>query len=133
MCARQREETGGSAQVHFTFASRRPLAKTVEGRREMLNIFELLSQGTIVAWDEEKGLIVLWNTNLTLRLFRGQPIELNNGNNIEVCYALFEEIECFVMNERETRYSKKFGAVTQFQKITLKRATKEAQKWLERL
>jgi hypothetical protein len=104
----------------------------------MLNIFELLSQGTIVAWDEEKGLIVLWNTNLTLRLFRGQPIELNNGNNIEVCYALYDEIEAHTMNERVRKYKEefspgKFRSMREYQKITLKRATKEAQKWLERL
>lgn len=36
----------------------------------MLTIWDLLAQGEIVAHDKEMGLIVLWNTNETLRMFR---------------------------------------------------------------
>lgn len=36
----------------------------------MLTIWDLLGAGVIVAHDKEMGLIVLWNTNETLRMFR---------------------------------------------------------------
>lgn len=36
----------------------------------MKTIWDLLAQGEIVAHDKEMGLIVLWNTNETLRIFR---------------------------------------------------------------
>lgn len=36
----------------------------------MLTIWDLLAAGVIVAHDKEMGLIVLWNTNETLRMFR---------------------------------------------------------------
>ena len=36
----------------------------------MLTIWDLLAQGIIVAHDKEQSLIVLWNTNETLRMFR---------------------------------------------------------------
>jgi hypothetical protein len=36
----------------------------------MLTIWDLLAAGVIVAHDKEMGLIVLWNTNEILRMFR---------------------------------------------------------------
>lgn len=56
----------------------------------MLTIWDLLAAGEIVAHDKEMGLIVLWNTNETLRMFRA----ISDGISYKLAGAFrFAEVE----------------------------------------
>jgi hypothetical protein len=90
----------------------------------MLNIFELLAQGTIVAWDASARTVILWNESLMLRKFVAKTEFVSKLN----------EVDAITLSERRRMTGRKAGTwdpIYGYQRITLKRAKKEAEKWLK--